>query len=107
VLDFAHAREWFLSHAKTPITWVYVTVGLALSAAAGAFLQSYFLAGFEKAAGVSVSVMEEWTCQRRKAAVKLNHDQFAVLVSPLQGDPKGTQTEKIFLALGGKGAFNS
>ncbi len=105
MLDFALAREWFFSRLKTPITWVYVTVGLALSAAAGAFLQSYFLTGFEKAAGLSTSLVEEWSCQRRMASVKarLRDDQFTVLVSPLQGDLKGTQTAKIFVALGGQG----
>jgi len=102
VLDFAHAREWLLSHAKTPITWVYVTVGLALSAAAGAFLQSHFLASFEKAAGLSTSFVQEWRCQRRTASIKLSDEQFSVLVSPLEGDANGSRTKKILIALGGQ-----
>jgi len=103
VLDFGHAREWLLPRLKTPLTWIYVTIGLALSAAAGHFLQSHFLAGFEKAAGFSASVVEGWTCQRRKASIKLSDQEFSVLVSPLQGDPNGTQTAKIFVALAGRG----
>ncbi len=103
MLDFGHAREWLLPRLKTPLTWIYVTIGLALSAAAGHFLQSHFLAGFEKAAGFSASVVEGWTCQRRKASIKLSDQEFSVLVSPLQGDPNGTQTAKIFVALAGRG----
>jgi tetratricopeptide (TPR) repeat protein len=102
VFDFAHVREWLLPRLKTPVTWAYVTLGLALSAAAGHFLQSYFLAGFEKAAGLSESVVGEWTCEHLKTSIKRSHDQFTVLVSPLQGDKNGDQTEKIFIALGGQ-----
>jgi tetratricopeptide (TPR) repeat protein len=107
VLDFAHAREWLLQRLKTPLTWVYVTIGLALSAAAGAFLQSYFLAGFEKVTHVSRSFVGELWCQRRMASIKgrLSDDEFRVLVSPLQGDANHAHTAKLFIALGEQGGI--
>jgi hypothetical protein len=103
LLDFARATEWTLQRLRRPAIWVYVTVGLALSGAAAHFLQSQFSAGFEKAADLSASVVEEWTCQHRKASIKLSDDRFTILVSPLQGDSNGTQTDEIFTALLGRG----
>lgn len=102
-MDFARATEWTLQRLRRPAIWVYVTVGLALSGAAATFLQSQFSAGFEKAADLSASVVKEWTCQHRKASIKLSDDLFTILVSPLQGDSNGTQTEEIFTALVGRG----
>ncbi len=103
LLDFARATEWILQRLRRPAIWVYVTVGLALSAAAAHFLQSQFSAGFEKAADLTASVVEEWMCQHRKASIKLSDDKFTILISRLQGDSNGTQTEEIFTALVGKG----
>jgi tetratricopeptide (TPR) repeat protein len=103
LLDFARATEWLLRRLRKPATWVYVTVGLALSGAAALFLQSLFSAGFNKAADLSSSFVEEWTCQHRKASIKLRDDKFTILVSRLQGDSNRTQTEEIFTALVGRG----
>jgi tetratricopeptide (TPR) repeat protein len=89
---------------RRPITWVYVTVGIALSGAAAHFLQSRFLSGLESAHNYSTAVVEDWNCQRRKASVKLSDDVFTMLVSRLQGDANGTKTEKISFALA-KGGF--
>ena len=95
--------EWILPRLRRPATWVYVTVGLALSGATAHFLQSQISAGFEKVAERSASFVEEWTCQYRKAYVELSDDKFTILVSRLQGDSKGTQTDEIFTALLGQG----
>jgi tetratricopeptide (TPR) repeat protein len=102
-LDFARATEWILPYLRRPATWVYVTVGLALSGATAHFLQSQISAGFEKVAERSASFVEDWTCQHRKASIKLSDDRFTILVSPLQGDSNRTQTEEIFTALLGRG----
>jgi tetratricopeptide (TPR) repeat protein len=103
LLDFARVTEWILPRLRRPATWVYVTVGLALSGATVHFLQSQISAGFEKAADVSASIVEEWKCQRRKASIKLSDDNFTILVSRLKGDTSGTQTQEIIAALGEQG----
>ena len=102
MLDFARAAAWILQRLRRPATWVYVTVGLALSGAAAHFLQSEISAGFEKAADLSASFVEDWRCQHRKAP-KLSDDKFTILVSRLQGDSNRTQTEEIIAALVGRG----
>jgi tetratricopeptide (TPR) repeat protein len=105
-LDFARATEWILLRLRRPLIWVYVTVGLALTAAAAHFLQSQFSAGFEKIAELSASVVRDWTCQHGKASIKLSDDKFTILVSRLQGDSNGTKTDEIFTALLGKGGVH-
>jgi tetratricopeptide (TPR) repeat protein len=100
VLDFARATEWILPRLRRPAIWLYVTVGLALSAAAAHFLQSQFSAGFEKIAHWSGSFIDERVCQRHKASITLSDNAFAILISPLQGDSTGAQTEKLKIALG-------
>jgi tetratricopeptide (TPR) repeat protein len=76
-----------------------VTIGIALSGAAAHFLQSEFIAGFERANQLSVGFVHDWSCQRQKASIKLRDDLFTMLVSRLQGDANGTKTEKISFAL--------
>ena len=84
---------------RRPITWVYVTVGIALSGAATHFLQSNIIAGFDRASQLSAALVEDWSCQRQKASIKLRDDLFTMLVSRLQGDASGIKTEKISFAL--------
>jgi tetratricopeptide (TPR) repeat protein len=84
---------------RRPITWVYVTIGIALSGAAAHFLQSKFIAGFERANQLSAEFVENVGCQRQKASLKLSDDLFTMLVSRLQGDTNGTKTDKISFAL--------
>jgi len=103
LLDFARTTQWILQRLRRPAIWVYVTVGLALSGATAHFLQSRISAGFEKAADLSTSFVEEWRCQHRKASIKLSDDNFTILVSRLKGDANGTQTEEIITALGEQG----
>jgi len=103
LLDFARATEWILTRLRRHATWLCVTVGLALSAAAAHFLQSQFSAGFEKAADLTASFWDERTCQHRKASIKLSDDNFTILVSRLKGDANGTQTQEIITALGEQG----
>src|SRR5207244_9511324 len=101
--DFARVTEWISPRLRRPATWVWVTFGVALSGATATFLQARIAAGFEKAADASTSFAKEMWCQHRNASIKLSDNRFTILVSPLQGDPKGTQTEEILNALIGQG----
>jgi hypothetical protein len=100
MLDIARTIEWL--RLRRPITWVCVTVGLAFSGAAALFLQSQFIAGFNKTYELSTALVDDWRCHRRKASIKLSDDLFTMLVSRLQGDTNGAQTAKILIALGGQ-----
>jgi HAMP domain-containing protein len=102
LLDFARVTEWISPRLRRPATWVWVTLGVALSGATAHFLQSRISAGFEHAADASTSFAKEMWCQHRNASIKLSDDRFTILVSPLQGDPKDIQTEEMYNALIGE-----
>lgn len=106
MVDFARVTEWISPRFRRPATWVYVTLGVALGGATAHFLQSRISAGFEHAADASTSFAKEMWCQHRNASIKLSDNRFTILVSPLQGDPKGIQTEEMFNALIGQGGVD-
>ena len=103
MLDFARVTELITPRLRRPATWVWVTLGVALSGATAHVLQSRISAGFEHVADASTSVAKELWCQHRNASTKLSDNRFTILVSPLQGDPNRTQTEEMIDALMGQG----
>src|SRR5262249_41779032 len=84
---------------RRPATWVCVTLGLAFSGAVVTVLQSRLIAGFDK----STSLVRNLLCEHEKASIKFVDDKFSMLVSPLQGDTTGAQTDKIMTAFTGQG----